>query len=217
MLRRSSITALVASTSLALPLPVLAEPAPGKCREPQCTEQADRLVEKYERFAGSHKNAFGLVDGLREDTQINLSTGGQTTTFTPATGEMGTGEVDHALALAKASLAKLGIHNPTPDQIKAALNGGSVTTKSGQRVMLPGVLKLRASGMGWGEIAHQLGFKLGDLKHADKKPDHKHARAKDDHKPEHFQRAKFERPHRPEKFERPQRPERPEKPERHRR
>jgi hypothetical protein len=65
--------------------------------------------------------------------------------------------------LAKASLADQGIHNPTPEQIKAALNGGTITTKSGEQVKLDGVLKMRASGMGWGEIAHKLGFKLGEL------------------------------------------------------
>jgi hypothetical protein len=186
-----------------------------------------RLVEKYDRWAGSEKNARELVEGLRNDTRIDLSKNGKTTSFTPATGKMGWGNVDHALALAKASLAEEGIRNPTPEQIKAALNGGTITTKSGQRVTMPGVLKLRASGMGWGQIAHKLGFKLGDLKHADKHHGHKHAH-KHDGKHEHadwkhhgkpeFQRTSFERPHkpekveRPEKFERPQRPERPEKP-----
>lgn len=189
-----------------------------------------RLVEKYDRWAGSEKNARELVEGLRNDTRIDLSKNGKTASFTPATGKMGWGSVDNALALAKASLAEQGIRNPTPEQIKAALNGGTITTKSGQRVTMPGVLKLRASGMGWGKIAHQLGFKLGDLKradkhhhdkHAHKKHDWKHERAdwKRDGKPD-FQRASFDRPHkpekgeRPEKFERPQRPERPEKPNR---
>ena len=199
-----------------------------------------RLVEKYDRFAGSDRNARELVEGLRNDSQIDLSRGGKTTSFKPATDKMGYGNVDLALGLAKASLAEHGIHNPTPEQIKAALNGGTVTTKSGQRVSLPGVLKLRASGMGWGQIAHKVGVKVGDVKghgHAHKKHDdnrkhvkheHKHD-WKHDHKHDHkhvkhhhdrpeFHRAKFERPERPqrpEKIERPQRPERPERPERH--
>lgn len=138
---------------------------------------------------------------------------------------MGWGNVDHALALAKASLADQGIHKPTPEQIKAALNGGTITTKSGEQVKLDGVLKMRASGMGWGEIAHKLGFKLGELKRPianhhkpDRGHDWEHARGHDwkhergdwkrDHRPE-FHLAKFERP------DKPGRPERPERPERH--
>ena len=166
-----------------------------------------RLVEKYDGFAGSDRNARELVEGLRNDSQIDLSKGGKTTSFKPATDKMGYGNVDIALALAKASLAEHGIHNPTPEQIKAALNGGTVTTKSGQRVTLPGVLKLRASGMGWGQVAHKLGVKVGDVKghgHAHKKHDVKHH-----HQRPEFHHAKFERP------ERAHRPERPERPERH--
>lgn len=136
-----------------------------------------RLVEKYDRFAGSDRNARELVEGLRNDSQIDLTKGGKTTSFKPATDKMGYGNVDLALGLAKASLAEHGIHNPTPEQIKAALNGGAITTKSGQRVTLAGVLKLRASGMGWGQVAHKLGVKVGDVKghgHAHKKDDDKH-------------------------------------------
>jgi hypothetical protein len=143
------------------------------------------LVEKYDRFAGSDRNARELVHGLRNDSQIDLRKDGKTTTFTPATGKMGWGNVAHALALAKASLADHGIRNPSPEQIKAALNGGTIMTKSGERVTLPGVLKLRASGMGWGEIAHKLGFKLGDLKRPDKHDKHadrKHDDKRHDHK-----------------------------------
>jgi hypothetical protein len=151
-----------------------------------------RLVEKYDRFAGSDRNARELVEGLRNDSQIDLTKGGKTTSFKPATDKMGYGNVDLALGLAKASLADHGIHNPTPEQIKAALNGGTITTKSGQRVTLAGVLKLRASGMGWGQVAHKLGVKVGDVKghgHAHKKDDgkhhHKHAKHKHDKHDKH--------------------------------
>lgn len=197
MSRLSSAATLLGATLLAFSLQVLAH--------------TNRLVDKYDRFAGSEANARELVHGLRNDTQIELRKNGQTTRFTPATGKMGWGNVDHALALAKASLAEHGIRNPTPEQIKAALNGGTITTPSGQRVTLSGVLKLRASGMGWGEIAHKLGFKLGDLKR-----DHKHAHSRHEHRHDwKHQRADWKRHDRPDfhraKFDRPQRPERPEK------
>jgi hypothetical protein len=64
------------------------------------------------------------------------------------------------------------------------------------------VLQMRADGMGWGQIASQLGFKLGDVMSAGRR----------EARPEHVSRA--ERPARPDKPERPVRPERPEKPER---
>jgi len=208
MPKHSSFAAFAAAALLALPLQALSNPE-------------SRLIEKYDRFAGSERNARELVEGLRNDSQIDLSRGGKTTSFKPATDKMGYGNVDLALGLAKASLAEHGIHNPTPEQIKAALNGGTVTTKSGQRVSLPGVLKLRASGMGWGQIAHKVGVKVGDIKghgHANRKHEHKHELVKHHHDRPEFHRAKFERPERPqrpEKIERPQRPERPERPERH--
>jgi hypothetical protein len=240
MFTHQPVAALAAVALLALPLQALpnTDRSHGSDRGPE-----NRLVEKYDRFAGSDENARELVRGLHNDTQIELSKGGKTTTFKPATDRMGFGNVDIALALAKASLADHGIHRPTPEQIKAALNGGTVTTRSGERVRLPGVLKLRASGMGWGQVAHKLGFKLGDVmrhhkhdhKHAHKKHDHKHAHHKHDHKhadhkhdhkhadrhdhgnhahrPE-FHRAKFERPEKVERPEKFERPNRPERPER---
>jgi hypothetical protein len=160
----------------------------------------DRLVRDYTRFAGSQANAESLVNGLRNDEPIKLSSDGRSTTFSPATGKMGNGNVDIALKLAKASLAEQGILNPTPEQIRAALNGGAITTRSGERIRLEGVLAMRASGMGWGRISQEHGFKLGEVMRRD------------------FHRAKLERPEHPHKFERPERPdkiERPERPERH--
>lgn len=226
MPKHPALAAFAAAALLAVPLQALAYDSHGP---------ESRLIEKYDRFAGSDRNARELVTGLRNDSQIDLSKGGKTTSFKPATGAMGYGNVDLALGLAKTSLAEHGIHNPTPEQIRAALNGGSVTTKSGQRVALPGVLKLRASGMGWGQIAHRLDVKVGDVKnhgHKHAKQDHKHDRPdwkhdkherKHEHVKHHHQRpevhrVKFERPergYRPEKVERPHRPERPERPERH--
>ena len=174
--------ALTAAFLLALPLPTLAYQEHGG-------QADDRLVREYSRFAGSKSNAESLVHGLRNDTQVKLTSNGRTTTFTPPTSKMGYGNVDIALSLAKASLAEEGIRNPTPEQIRAALAGGTVTTKSGQRVALPGVLKQRASGMGWGKVAQANGFKLGEVmrdkghghghKHGDGKHDRKHGDRKD--------------------------------------
>ena len=235
MLKHPTLAALAAA-ALLLPLQALAYGDSWRWerhddRHSHAPEK--RLVEKYDGFAGSDRNARELVEGLRNDSQIDLSRGGKTTSFKPATDKMGYGNVDIALGLAQASLAEHGIHKPTPEQIKAALNGGTITTKSGQRVTLPGVLKLRASGMGWGQVAHKLGVKVGDVKgHGHKDAKH-HDRDGDDERHRHRKHAKHEHnkhdwkhdhkhvkhhDHRPEfhraKFERPDRVHRPEKVER---
>src|SRR5687767_12075451 len=237
MLKHPALAALAGASLLALPLQALPYGENWQDRHHSNHRPENQLIEKYDRFAGSDRNARELVEGLRNDSQVDLSKGGKTTSFKPATDKMGYGNVDLALGLAQASLAEHGIHKPTPEQIKAALNGGTITTKSGQTVKLDGVLKLRASGMGWGQIAHKMGFKLGELKRADN--DHKHGHKKHAHKHDHdkhhhkhadwkhhgkhdrhdgkrhdrpdFQRAKHDRAERPDRHDRPQRPERPER------
>jgi hypothetical protein len=140
--------------------------------------------------------------------------------------------VNIALSLAKATLAEQGIKRPTPAQIEAALNGGTLTNSAGKQVTLTGILTQRASGMGWGKVAQANGFKLGEVlrhKHADFRHHHRHhAHVKHHHHGDfhkvgfdrHERPHKFERHERREKFERAERPERVERaqrPERHRR
>jgi hypothetical protein len=218
--------------ALLFALPILA-PA----HERDAGQADDRLVDKFTRFAGSKSNAESLVNGLRNDQEVKLTSTTQgSASFTPKTDKMGFGNVNIALTLAKATLAEQGITRPTPQQIEAALNGGTITNRSGKQVVLTGILTQRASGMGWGKIAQANGFKLGELmRHRhDFKHHRQHAEFKHHHKHQHpeFHNARFDRndrPHRferherPEKFERVERPEkveraeRPERPERHRR
>ena len=214
----ASRTAMLAAFLFALPLVAPAH-------EKDTTQPEDRLVDKFTRFAGSKANAEALVNGLRNDQQVTLTSAqGTTTSFTPKTDKMGFGNVNIALTLARATLAQQGITRPTPQQIEAALNGGTVTTSSGKQVTFTGILTQRASGMGFGKIAQANGLKLGELlrhRHEDFRH-HRHAEFK--HREHHraefhnarFERhEKFERRERPEKFERVARPERPERPERH--
>jgi hypothetical protein len=98
---------------------------------------------------------------------------------------MGTGSVNIALSLAEARLKEQGVTNPTPEQLKTTLSG---------------ILQQRADHKGWGEIAHSMGLKLGDVMRSEKAD-----RVAHDHQ------ARAERGERP---LRPERPERPEKPER---
>ncbi len=146
-------------------------------------QSEQQLIERYTALAGSEDNATSLVTGLRDGKEVTLISGAITETFTPPTGKMGYGNVDNAIAIAERTLKDQGITEPTPAQLEAALTD---------------VLKLRAGGMGWGEIAKAQGFKLGDVK-----------------RPEKAEKiATVERPAKPERPERPMKPERPEKPER---
>src|ERR1044072_6426538 len=70
---------------------------------------------------------------------------------TGMTQKMALGNVDNALALTQASLEKRGIVHPTPEQLKVALTG---------------LLDQRAAGQVMDEIAHSLGFSLGEIKDA---------------------------------------------------
>ena len=155
--------------ALALPLAAMAE-------------NQDDLIAKYTTLSGSKQNAASLVSGLRDGKEVTLKKGETTETFTPPTDKMGYGNIDNALALASASLEKKGITNPTPAQLEAAVME---------------ILRMRADGKGWGQIADAKGFKLGEVKRA-----------------EHAERVvRAERPNRPERPEKPERPERPERPE----
>src|SRR5262245_57086056 len=204
-------------------------PLVAPAHERDARDAEDRLVDKFTRFAGSKTNAESLVNGLRNDTEVKLTSAQGAASFTPKTDKMGFGNVNIALSLAKASLAEQGIHRPTPQQIEAALNGGTITTKSGEKVTLKGILTRRASGMGWGKIAQANGFKLGEVmrhKHAEFKHHHHRHHADFKHHKHHraeLHHARFDRHDRPHRFERHERPEkfqraeRPERPERHRR
>ena len=197
---------------------------------------ADRLAERYETLAGSEKNADAMVKGLRGGTDFKLTTTDSkgsttTTTINPPTTRMGYGNVNIALAMAEQSLKDQGITEPTAEQLKAALNGGTIKTASGE-VKLAGVLQLRADGMGWGQIANELGFKVGDvvgksaaaraeradMRNEGKRPEKvERAGLRQDGagKPERVSRVeRIERPVKPERVERVERPVRPERPER---
>lgn len=138
---------------------------------------AGKIASNYGTLAGSSENALNLVNALRNGTDVTLTTvvppptgsteppTTTTTTFTPPTGHMGWGNVKHALALAQDSLAKAGITNPTAQQLQTALVGGDlvVTNADGTTTTttMKGILTMRASGMGWGNIAKAGGTTMG--------------------------------------------------------
>ena len=154
--------AVLAQTAAPVPGPVATAPAP----LPEPTEQ--QLVGTYSGFVGSEAGVRALVRGLRTGSSVTLaSPSAPTETFTPSTALNGLGNINIALSLAQASLQQQGITQPTPSQLAAALNGGTVTGTAGS-VNLQGVLSQRAAGQGWGQIAQALGVKLGALVSASK-------------------------------------------------
>jgi antitoxin (DNA-binding transcriptional repressor) of toxin-antitoxin stability system len=122
-----------------------------------------KIASDFQSFAGSRENSTALVSGLRNGSEVTLTQKGEpSATFTPATKPMGYGNVSTSLSLAKYQLAQQGITNPTPEQLKIALNGGTIDF-GGKTVDYQGVLQMRADGLGWGQIAQQLGTKLGPV------------------------------------------------------
>jgi len=132
----------------------------------------ENISGKYRSFLT--ENSESVITGLRTGNEIILTTTGSdgttTTAFTPPTGKMGYGNVSHALSLAKEQLAQYGITEPTANELQTALIGGDITTQSGGTVNVDGVLTLRSEGMGWGDIAHEYGVKLGHVGNSSKTP-----------------------------------------------
>jgi hypothetical protein len=90
------------------------------------------------------------------------------TIVTNPNGPMGWGEVDHSLGMAQAL-----VDNGEAGSVGEALMGAAVTTTvtnpdgttTTTTTYEGGILQLRADGMGWGQIAKELGFKsLGEIK-----------------------------------------------------
>lgn len=114
-----------------------------------------KLVDTFTPLAGSSDNATALVQGLRQGTPVELTNpDGSTVSFVPQTKPMGYGNIRIALSLAKYQLASQGITDPTAEQLQTALAG------TGDQ---QGILQMRASGMGWGQIANSMGTKLGSV------------------------------------------------------
>jgi hypothetical protein len=142
-----------------------------------------KLSAEFAEFLGGEDRAQSVVEGLRTGDEFKLDditdnpedmtsstttpdagsppTGGEAAgsgTIDPPTGTMGYGNVRITLRLAEAQLNKLGISQPTNDELSAMLVGGEI-----DGVPVEGILNERAAGAGWGEIAKKYDFKVGQL------------------------------------------------------
>jgi hypothetical protein len=138
-----NFTAVVGATSFAISLALasaaIAATAPA--------DETSRLASQYSAWAGGKSNADSLVNGLRSGSSVTLVTVSPDNTksisgFTAQT-RMSTAEVSAALASAKSSLARMGIRQPSADQIQAALIGGEVTLPGGKTRLVQGAVALR--------------------------------------------------------------------------
>jgi len=132
------------------------------------TNVINKISSDFSSFLGTDSKA--VVTGLRNGTPITLTSttttpssvqGGvpvtttTTTMITPPTGHMGFGNVYISLALAKQQLSTLGITQPTPEQLQAALTGGTIiqttgtgTTATTTTSNLQGILTMRSQNIG---------------------------------------------------------------------
>jgi hypothetical protein len=106
-----------------------------------------RIASQYSSWAGSRANAEALITGLRNGSTVSLVTTGpdrgvHLAGFTPA-GSMSAANINSALAGAQRSLSRIGITQPTAEQIQAALIGGEVELPNGKTQALRGTVAVR--------------------------------------------------------------------------
>ena len=107
-----------------------------------------RIAAHYASWAGGKSNADSLVNGLRTGNSITLVTAGPNNTrsmagFTAQT-TMTPAEISAALGSAKSTLSRMGIRQPTAEQIQAALIGGEITPVKGKPQLVQGSVALKA-------------------------------------------------------------------------
>ena len=124
----------------------------------------NKISGDFKSFLGSDSNA--VVTGLRNGTPIKLTS----TTTTPSTTSGGLPVTTTTTTTITPPTGQMGITEPTPQQLQAALTGGTITQTSGTGATattttteLPGILTLRSQNMGWGKIAQTLETKLGPV------------------------------------------------------
>ena len=264
-------TALAAAMFAATPAFAQDAPPPDTT-ETDASVPKDRLVDAYadKLFAGDETAAGEAITALRTGGDFTITTtttqqaknpDGTLATNPDGTpkmetvtvetmvanenGPMGWGEVDHSLGLAQA-LVVSGEAGSFDDALLGTATTTTVTNADGTTTTTTtysgGILAMRADGMGWGQIAKELGFKsLGEVKsgrYADADSEEgttsvasdKSAKGKDtaktardthgksvDHKPDHTAKAervtgKPEKVERIAKVDRPAKIDRPERP-----
>lgn len=132
---------------------------------------AEEIGARYAALAGSRENAIKLARGLYSGKVIALRTpdangNPSLTAFDLPSGGMSWGDVQAALALTQATLARMGIRQPTGAEVQAALLGGTIQKSNGAAVNVEGVVKMRAFGNDWNRVAQRAGAQPETLSRA---------------------------------------------------
>ncbi len=96
------------------------------------------LVDDYGAFVGSAQEARTLINGMRAGRDVKVGT----VTVSGTGNTMGYGNINHALSLARQQ-------------------AGTTASSTEFLSSLDAVMDMRASGMGWGQIAKDLGINPG--------------------------------------------------------
>lgn len=120
------------------------------------------LHTRYGKLTGSKSNMINLVTALQTGATVVLKrrtrTENHSLVFDIPTLPMGSADIASALDITARSLADAGVVQPTIEQFKAALLGGSVVGTHGRLTNMQGVLQLRSEDMSWSEIAYYIGI-----------------------------------------------------------
>jgi len=185
----------------------------------------NKIADDFTEVSGGEDNARSLISGLRTDGEIIIDD----VAYTSPTDAMGFGGTFISMALAEELIETSDQYTNIADALGLDAVEDDVTIDvidNSQQILV-----MRESGMGWGEIAKELGFNMGEVISSirSSRPDRPESTAKADHrskpertaqtgrpeKPERIEKAsKADRPERPERIERVSKPERPERPER---
>ena len=107
-----------------------------------------RLASQNSTWLGGRSNAEAVINALRTGNSVTLVTQGPNNTksiagFTAQT-TLTTAQIGAALSSAKSTLARMGIRQPSAEQIQAALIGGEITPAGGKPKLVQGSVALRA-------------------------------------------------------------------------
>lgn len=121
--------------------------------------EAQRIATRFVQLAGSEDNAVALVLALHHGVPVQLVEEGdaealpETVALDVPTGPMPWNDVRIALLHAQDVLLHAGHTRPHAAALQAALVGGEILGLDGKPLALRGVLRMRADGLTWVDIA----------------------------------------------------------------
>jgi hypothetical protein len=125
-------------------------------------ESIAKIAVGFVALAGSQANAMAVVEALHDGMAAELvyplagtDPEPKVIAIVPPTGPMHGHDVRMALMLTRDALVAYGILRPTGEQLQAALLGGEVPVPGIRTVEFRGVLRRRADGLNWGQIASE--------------------------------------------------------------